>query len=255
MHMESIHYVSGATCADCHMPLDSKSAVPYDIRNHSLSVTSYGTYDYTCGQAIGCHQDQGSDWAAEMVEFIQTDVEAGIELAHEAFLAANATIYAAMAEGASEAEIAEAEELLLEAESHLTFVDSDGSHGFHNPQYALSLLAKSVNFAREAEATASEVSAEIATAQITELHSEAKSLESEVSSLESENSSLESEKDDLESDVNSLTSEVSTLESQVSGLEADVADLQTKSGGTTNYLIGAVIGLILGAVAVFFLKK
>ena len=49
--------------------------------------------------------------------------------------------------------------------------------------------------------------------------------------------------------------DVSSLESQVSSLEADVADLQGKSGSTTNYIIGAVIGLIIGAVAVYFLTK
>ncbi|MBL7079094.1 hypothetical protein ISS39_02090 [Candidatus Bathyarchaeota archaeon] len=66
---------------------------------------------------------------------------------------------------------------------------------------------------------------------------------------------LESKKASLESDVSALSSEGSTLESSVSSLEADVTDLQAKSGGMTNYAIGGVIGLIIGAIAVYFLTK
>lgn len=87
------------------------------------------------------------------------------------------------------------------------------------------------------------------------LESEVQSLETEVSSLESEVTSLESDVSGLEADAADLMGDVSSLESQVSSLEADVADLQGKSGSTTNYIIGAVIGLIIGAVAVYFLTK
>ena len=49
--------------------------------------------------------------------------------------------------------------------------------------------------------------------------------------------------------ASSLESDVSGLEADVADLMGDVADLQGKSGSTTNYIIGAVIGLIIGAVA------
>ncbi len=87
------------------------------------------------------------------------------------------------------------------------------------------------------------------------LESEVQSLETEVSSLESEVTSPESDVSGLEADAADLMGDVSSLESQVSSLESDVADLQGKSGSTTNYIIGAVIGLIIGAVAVYFLTK
>jgi phage shock protein A len=100
----------------------------------------------------------------------------------------------------------------------------------------------------EAQAAAIEVKADILT-------EEKADLASEKAALESEKATLESDKADLESDVDSLTSDVSALGSQVSTLEADVGELSAKAGSTMNYAIGAIIGLIIGAVAVFFLKK
>jgi len=79
--------------------------------------------------------------------------------------------------------------------------------------------------------------------------------------LESDKSSLVTEVSSLESETASLTSEVATLESEVSSLEADVAeaiadaDARASSSRTTNMGIGAIVGIIIGAAAIFFLKK
>lgn len=41
----------------------------------------------------------------------------------------------------------------------------------------------------------------------------------------------------------------------MTSLEVDVEELSAQAGSTMNYALGAIIGLIIGAVAVFFLKK
>ena len=47
------------------------------------------------------------------------------------------------------------------------------------------------------------------------------------------------------------------MESEVTSLETEVeeANARAGSGATTNMGIGAIAGVIIGAVAVFFLKK
>jgi formate-dependent nitrite reductase cytochrome c552 subunit len=156
----SIHYASGVTCVSCHMPLDTKSAVAYDLRNHTMIVNSYQTYEYSCGQATGCHKEQletWPNWAEQRIEEIQTTTNDTITMVEDAITQAEAAITIANQTGADPTLIEEAENLLLKAKSYLSFVEADGSLGFHNPLYSLSLLNEALYYANEARARVSVV--------------------------------------------------------------------------------------------------
>ena len=247
---DSAHDKADVDCANCHgagtrLFHGSESS----WYNHTFWIYNINyPYDQeepmVCAQS-GCH-DLG--WATAQLETVQSTAAGFFANATEVVHAAEAAIGDANVTGASAASLAEAVELWEEAEALVHWVEADGSHGFHNTERALALVNYATQLAGEAQAVAIEAKAEA-------LAEEKSKITSEKASLESEKATLESDKADLESDVDSLTSDVSALESQVSNLETDVEELSAKAGGTMNYAIGAIIGLIIGAVAVFFLKK
>lgn len=233
LYTGSVHYASGVTCVECHMPLDTKTAIAYDLRNHTMILESYGTYDYSCGQAIGCHKEQMEaypNWAEERIEEIQTTVSTAIERvmsiidsAEKAIATANET------EGVDKAVIEEAMNLLLQAKSYSGFIETDGSLGFHNPTYALSALNTAIEYAAKAEATALNVKAQVLSGKVT----------------------------DLGSQVTSLQNQITVLQTDIGNLEATISDLQS-TVATAPYLyggIGLAIGFIIGAAIVFAVRR
>lgn len=225
----SVHYASNVTCVQCHMALDTKSAVAYDLRNHSMTVESYNTYKYSCGQAVGCHQEQGTEWAEERVEEIQTVVKTTLEKVGEAITLAEGAIKTAnQTAGVSPTAIEEASNLLLQAKSYSSFVEADGSLGFHNPTYALSTLNTALEYAAKARAKA----------------------------LGETTTILEAERAALQAQVSNLQSQISTLQEDVNSLTAKVEELET-AGATVPYLyggVGLIVGLLIGAAILYAVK-
>jgi formate-dependent nitrite reductase cytochrome c552 subunit len=225
----SVHYASDVTCVHCHMALDTKTAVAYDLRNHSMTVKSYNTYDYSCGQAIGCHQEQGTTWAEERVEEIQTIVKATLEKVEEAITLAESAIQIAnQTAGVSPTVIEEASSLLLQAKSYSSFIEADGSYGFHNPTYALSALNTALDYAAEARA---------------------KALGETTTILEAERAALQAQVSSLENQVSTLQEDISRLTTRVEELEAAAATVPYLYGGA-----GLIVGLLIGA-AIFYAVK
>jgi predicted CXXCH cytochrome family protein len=123
----------------------------------------------------------------------------------------------------------DAQALVEMAQTNVDLVTMDKSSGWHNYYYAISLL-------NEAD----------------QLLDRAADVEEYVTSAEE----LESEKMELETMTTELSNQVTSLEDQVGDLQAEVDDLTSKvSGGSTNLILGAVVGLIIGAVAVYFIRK
>jgi predicted CXXCH cytochrome family protein len=245
---DSAHDKADVECANCHGAGErlwhgSNSA----WYNHTFWIYNIN-YPYDQEEPMVCAQCHELEWATEQLETVQSTTEGFFANATEVVHAAEEAITAAGAAGATEADLAEATELWEEAEAMVHWVEADGSNGFHNTERALAMVNYAAQLAGEAQAEAKDAIADI-------LDDEKTDLESEKATLESEKAALESDKADLESDVDTLTSDVSTLESQVSNLETEVDELSAKAGSTMNYAIGAIIGLIIGAVAVFFLKK
>jgi formate-dependent nitrite reductase cytochrome c552 subunit len=245
---DSAHDKADVECANCHGAgtrlFHGSESTWY---NHTFWIYNIN-YPFNQTEPMVCAQCHELEWATEQLETVQSTAEGFFANATEVVHAAEAAIEDATANGASEADLAEAVELWEEAEAMVHWVEADGSRGFHNTERALTLVNYATQLAGEAQAAAIEAKADTLTEDKADLASEK-------AALESEKATLESDKADLESDVDNLTSDVSALESQVSSLETEVDELSAKAGSAMNYAIGAIIGLIIGAVAVFYLKK
>ncbi|WP_309491937.1 ammonia-forming cytochrome c nitrite reductase subunit c552 [Candidatus Hecatella orcuttiae] len=263
----SVHYASGVTCVDCHMALDTKTAIAYDLRNHTMTVQSYGTYDYTCGQAIGCHKEQGAEWAEQRILDAQTLFSESLEKAEAAISSAETTIITANeTAGIDMATLKEAEELLLKAKSRFAYAEADGSEGFHNPTYTQMLLAAALDYAAKAELTASKAIADATIAtlapaeQVETLRAEVSRLQDEISDLQKQNNALKSQNEDLRKLNSDLENQVSSLQAQVSSLQDRVAELEAAAPPRVGMLyvylaIGVVVGIIIGAAVIFAVKR
>jgi nitrite reductase (cytochrome c-552) len=140
----STHYAAGVSCADCHMPYVRDGAMKYSSHNiHSPLLDP----EPACGQ---CHTDV--DYVLGRVATIQAEVYAAKLATEDALVDAIAAIQTAAA-------VADVDPILLDAALTLhrhaqfrwDFVSAENSMGFHNPEYALSILAEATNLARQAQ--------------------------------------------------------------------------------------------------------
>jgi nitrite reductase (cytochrome c-552) len=120
----STHYQAGVACADCHMPYVRDGAAKFSSHDvHSPLLNP----EQACGQ---CHAD--SEYVVKRVNVIQEQV-ATTKIATEDALLDPARL------------------LHRKAQFMWDFVSAENSTGFHNPEYALRILADSTNFARQAQ--------------------------------------------------------------------------------------------------------
>ncbi len=223
------HDKADSECVDCHgqgtrLWHGSESA----WFNHTFWIYNIN-YPYNQAEPLVCGNCHEQEWATEQLEVIETLTDSMIANATEVVEKAKAAIEDANAtSGVSEADITKATELAEEADSIIHYVAADASGGLHNPEKTYTMLSYATNLASEAEATA--------------ISAKADALGEDVSSLESEKASL--------------NDQVTSLQSDVSNLQDEVTDLQKKTGGgTTSLAMGAIIGVVIGAVAVFFMMK
>jgi nitrite reductase (cytochrome c-552) len=145
----STHYNAGVACADCHMPYTRDGAAKYsshDVHSPLLNPVQ------ACGQ---CHTD--TDYVVERVSIIQEQVANTKISAEDAIIDAVSAIKAATANpNADAALLDQARKLHREAQFKWDIVSAENSTGFHNPEYALKLLAESTNAARQAQMLAAQ---------------------------------------------------------------------------------------------------
>ncbi|MGD2200284.1 MAG: ammonia-forming cytochrome c nitrite reductase subunit c552 [Candidatus Bathyarchaeota archaeon] len=211
--------------------------------NHTFWIYNIN-YPYDQEEPMVCAQCHEIDWATEQLEVIETLTNDFGTNATEVVHAAEAAIEVANATtGVSSTKITEAAELAGKAYDIIHLVEADASGGLHNPEHTYALLGHASMLAGEAQTTA--------------LEAQADALGEDVSTFGARVSTLESSISSLESDKETLSGQVASLESQVTSLETEVEEAKAKagSGATTNIGIGAIVGVIIGAVAVFFLKK
>lgn len=145
----STHFNAGAACADCHMPYVRDGAAKYSDHNIRSPLLQP---ERACGQ---CHNDVESVTAR--VSLIQEQVYNTKLAAEDAIVDAINAIKAATANPASDpALLIEARELHRQAQFYWDFVSAENSMGFHNPEYALKILAESTNLARQAQMKAAQ---------------------------------------------------------------------------------------------------
>ena len=229
LFVDSAHEMAGVECVDCHGSGErfAHGSVG-EWFNHSFAI--YNTfYPYNQSEPMVCGNCHELEWATERLDYIETMTEDHINNAQAVVEKAISTIEEVNAtEGVDSTKVAAAMDKVSEAQGLINSVVLDASGSLHNTEKAYSMLSDAVTLAGEAESEALD-------AMSTTLSDNVQSLTSQVSSLESAKSSLETTN---------------------SGLEAQLAELHGQSSETSmNLIIGAVVGLIIGAAAVFFIAK
>ena len=146
---DSTHFKAGVACADCHMPYVSEGAAKYSSHDvHSPLLNP----EASCGQ---CHTD--TEYVVRRVNLIQDQVHTTKQNTEDAIIdAINAIKGAAANPNADTALLDQARNLHRKAQFMWDFVSAENSTGFHNPEYALKILAESTNLARQAQMLAAQ---------------------------------------------------------------------------------------------------
>jgi nitrite reductase (cytochrome c-552) len=147
MFSSSVHYASGVSCADCHMPYTREGGVKISDHWIRSPLTNVNNACQTC------HKIPERD-LIDRVEGIQIKTKEMLTLAEAAISDAIDAIVAAQAAGASDAALEEARSLHRRAQTRWDFVDAENSMGFHSPQEAARVLTHSVDLARQAQMAA-----------------------------------------------------------------------------------------------------
>lgn len=162
----STHYNAGVSCSDCHMPYVREGAAKFSTHDvHSPLLNP----ELACGQ---CHND--TEYVVERVNLIQEQV-ANTKLATEdAIVDAITALKAAAANPSADAALLDqARALHRKAAFYWDIVSAENSTGFHNPEYALRILADSTNYARQAQMLAAQAAGDPALLQTGTFYTEA----------------------------------------------------------------------------------
>ncbi len=145
----STHYLAGVSCADCHMPYVRDGAAKFSSHNIRSPLINP---EQSCGT---CHTDVA--YVTTRVNEIQGQVGRTKTAAEDALLDAIAAIRGAVAVPGYDGELlSQAREKHRQAQFRWDFVSAENSMGFHNPEYALAILAESTRLAREAQMLAAQ---------------------------------------------------------------------------------------------------
>ena len=146
---DSTHFKAGVACADCHMPYVSEGAAKYSSHDvHSPLLNP----EASCGQ---CHTD--TEYVVRRVNLIQDQVAGTKQNTEDAIVDAINAIKAATANPKADAALLDqARNLHRKAQFMWDFVSAENSTGFHNPEYALKILAQSTDLARQAQMLAAQ---------------------------------------------------------------------------------------------------
>jgi nitrite reductase (cytochrome c-552) len=139
---QGIHARSGVTCADCHMPYVREGASKisdHQVRSPLLNIAR------SCQT---CHRYGEEELKARVFE-IQDRTKALMDRSLDALVGLIGDIETAMAEGASDAQLAEARDLQRRAQYRVDFVNAENSMGFHAPQEAARILAEAIDYAQQ----------------------------------------------------------------------------------------------------------
>ncbi len=144
MYNQGIHARSGVACADCHMPYRREGGMKvsdHQVRSPMLNINR---------ACQGCHHFPEQEMK-DRVEQIQTRFFNARNIAMDALMALIADIKAAKEAGASDAELAAAQDFQRKAQFYLDFVEAENSTGFHAPQESMRVLTESVDFSRKGQ--------------------------------------------------------------------------------------------------------
>jgi len=146
---DSTHFLAGVACADCHMAYQRDGAAKFSSHNVRSPLQEA---ERACGQ---CHTDV--EFVIARVEEIQDSIFNTKLAAEDAIIDAIVAIQTAAADPvADETLLNDARGLHRQAQFLWDFVSAENSMGFHNPEYSLSILARSIDLARQAQMKAAQ---------------------------------------------------------------------------------------------------
>jgi nitrite reductase (cytochrome c-552) len=146
MWNQGIHARSGVACADCHMPYTRVGALKisdHHVRSPVLNINN------ACQT---CHKWPEEELKAR-IETIQERTFQMRGIAMDALIALIADIKKAQASGMPADRLTQARDFQRKAQFFLDFIEAENSMGFHAPQEAGRVLAKSIDFSRRGQAT------------------------------------------------------------------------------------------------------
>jgi nitrite reductase (cytochrome c-552) len=144
---QGVHARSGVSCADCHMPYQRQGAMKVSshwVRSPLLNINN------ACQTCHNVPEEELRDKVAT----IQNRTKSQIERAAAAMIDMLDTIREAKAAGASPEQLAPIFELQKKAMWRLDFISSENSDGFHADQEAMRILGESIDYSRQAQASA-----------------------------------------------------------------------------------------------------
>jgi nitrite reductase (cytochrome c-552) len=147
MFSTSLHYRSGVSCADCHMPYVREGAAKVSdhwIRSPLTNVNA------SCGT---CHKED-EQALKDRIAVIQDNTAQLLRTTEGALEAAIDALAAAKAAGLTDDQLKEAQNLHRQASMRYDFVMSENSTGFHSPQESARVLGNAIDLARQAQIAA-----------------------------------------------------------------------------------------------------
>lgn len=147
MWSSGLHARSGVACADCHMPYVRDGAVK--VSDHWIR-SPLANINTACQV---CHRQTEKE-LKDRVNTIQDRTFELLGLAEANIIEAIDAIKMAQTAGASDTALGEARQLHRRASIRWDFVSSENSMGFHSPQEAARILAKAIDYARQAQLVA-----------------------------------------------------------------------------------------------------
>ncbi|MEM5775221.1 MAG: ammonia-forming cytochrome c nitrite reductase subunit c552, partial [Anaerolineaceae bacterium] len=155
----STHYAAGVSCADCHLPYTRDGSAKFS--NHNIQSPLLNAQQ-ACG---ACHTDVA--YVTGRVSVIQDQVSLAKLITEDAIIDAVEAIIGAKAAAGHDADLlTRAQSLHRQAQFLWDFVSAENSQGFHNPEYALAILARANDLARQAQILAAQSTGDPALLQI-----------------------------------------------------------------------------------------
>lgn len=145
-----LHYSSGVSCADCHMPYIREGGMKISDHWIRSPLTNVNAACQTC------HNIPEEQLEARILT-IQNNTAQLLRLSEDALLDAIDTIVLAMEAGASDEALEEARILHRRSQMRWDFISSENSTGFHSPQESARVLAMSIDLAHRAKMSAMQI--------------------------------------------------------------------------------------------------
>ncbi|MGN0940501.1 MAG: ammonia-forming cytochrome c nitrite reductase subunit c552 [Selenomonadaceae bacterium] len=138
----SVHADAGVTCVDCHMPYMRDGGKKYT--SHWMTSPLL-TVEESC---LKCH-DEDKETLIARVKTIHDNTFKLQRIAGQTVAKAHKTIQAAMAAGASDAQLVDARNKVREAQWYWDWVAAENGMGFHNPDKIMRTLGLAIDLAHQ----------------------------------------------------------------------------------------------------------